>query len=279
MKLDTETTISPRVYSFIAGLVYEKSRIHLGMDKHSLVVSRLRKRLGQLGLGTFEEYCDLLRQGDPAELGMLVDLISTNHTQFFREIEHFRYLENTLLPELAKRCEAKAQPARIWSAACSSGEEPYSIAITLAEFARSRPSFQWSVEATDISSRMLQRAQEGVYRQDDLRLPDPTWMKRYFQKGRGDYEGYCRAKPELRERIAFHHLNLFGAQYPVASGVHVIFCRNVMIYFDPPTQQELVSRLVNHLAPGGWLLVGHSESLLAVAHLLRRVKPSIYQRA
>lgn len=279
MNTAAELTLSPRAYSFIADLVYERSRIHLGKDKQSLVVSRLRKRLTQLGLHSFEDYCQLLQGGDPAELGKLVDLISTNHTQFFREIEHFRFLRETALPELVRRLGKTGEPIRIWSAACSSGQEPYSIAILLSEFFRAGPPVPWRIEASDISTRMLDRAREGIYRTEDLRLPESEWLRRYFQKGSGDYDGYCRLKESVRSTVTFHHLNLLDARSPVCAGQHVVFCRNVMIYFDAATQQELIGRLMDKMAPGAWLVVGHSESLLGARHALERVRPSVYRRS
>jgi chemotaxis protein methyltransferase CheR len=278
MSLLADITLSPEAYQFLTELVYERSRIRLGPDKQAMVVFRLTKRLRQLNLESFEEYCDLLQTGDGAELEMLVDFISTNHTRFFREMEHFEYLENTALPELSQRL-AKGEPLRIWSSACSSGQEPYSIAIVLAEYFRLNPDRMWRVEATDISTRMLERARKGVYPLEDVRLPGQGLLQRYFQKGIGEYEGQCRVKEPLRQRVVFHHLNLLEGNYPVAKPQHIIFCRNVMIYFDQPTQQELINRLVEYIAPDGWLIVGHSESLLGSHHALQPVIPGVYRHS
>ena len=266
-------------YEFIRGLVYDLSRIDLGSDKQELVAARIRKRLRSLGLEDFNQYCHYLRSaGGAEELPTLLDVISTNVTEFFRERQHFEFMERTALPEWSQRQGRRpAGPFRVWSAACSSGEEPYTIAITLAEYARQRPEFTWQVEASDISTRMLKVATQGVYRAERIKLPEPEWLRRYFQRGVGAHEGSCRVKAALRNQVAFHHVNLFGPAYPLRPGLDVIFCRNVMIYFDRATQEHLVSRLTAHLAPGGYLLLGHSESLIGIRHRLATVRPSVFR--
>jgi chemotaxis protein methyltransferase CheR len=269
--------ISPEAYQFIADMVYEHSRIRLGPDKQALVTGRLTKRLRHLKLDTFEEYCAYLQSpGGAPELGPLVDLISTNHTNFFREIQHMEFLRDHILPEWLPRVVKSRNPLRVWSAACSSGEEPYTIAIVLAEYARQHGALAWQIEASDISSRVLEHAQKGMYDVDRVKVPEPEWLPRYFQKGTGNYEGFYRVKDSLRQSVKFHRLNLFEPNYPVAASQHVIFCRNVMIYFDTATQQELVTRLIGQLATGGYMIVGHSESLLGVRHSLKTIKPGIY---
>lgn len=273
------TGISHEAYRFIAEKVYEHSRIRLGDDKQALVSGRLAKRLRQLRLPSFEAYCDLLKSakgGD--EIGPLVDLISTNHTHFFREIEHINFLRDVALTEWFPRVTQRHEPFRFWSAASSSGEESYTVAITLAEYARTHGHFNWQIEATDISSRILAKAQAAIYDEDRLKLPRPEWLPRYFQKGSGEYAGQYRVKDVLTRNVKFHRLNLLQAQYPVQPNQHVIFCRNVMIYFDTPTQQELVLKLINQLAPGGYFVVGHSESLLGIKHPLKSMKPGIYRK-
>lgn len=272
--------VSSAAYQFIADLIYEHSRIDLGSEKHALVASRLGKRLRQLGLGCVDEYCKRLRgpQGED-ELGLLVDLLSTNHTMFFREREHFDFMTGTILPEWHQRLVLARRPLRVWSAASSSGEEGYTISIVISEFLRSHGALQWELHGTDISTRVLEKARNAIYQGDALKqLPSPEILRRYFQRGVGEYEGRYRVRPELRQHATFHHLNLFQPQYPFPPGFQIIFCRNVMIYFDTESQQHLIDRLTQNLAPGGYLLVGHSESLLAVKHSLKQVRPSIYRR-
>lgn len=272
-------TLSREAYRFIAEKVYQHSRIRLGEDKQALVSGRLAKRLRALNLDSFEDYCELLdsAKGEP-EIGPLVDSISTNHTHFFREIQHIHFLRDVVLPEWFPRVTSKRETFRFWSAASSSGEEPYTIAIVLAEYARANGAFNWQIEGSDISSRILAKAQAAIYDEDRLKLPQPEWLQRYFQKGTGDYRGQYRVKDILTSRVKFHRLNLLQPQYPVAANQHVIFCRNVMIYFDTPTQQELVLKLVGQLIPGGYFVVGHSESLLGIKHPLKTLKPGIYRK-
>jgi chemotaxis protein methyltransferase CheR len=271
--------ISREAYHFIAEKVYEHSRIRLGDDKQALVSGRLAKRLRALNLDSYESYCSFLKTAKGAEeIGPLVDAISTNHTQFFREIEHINFLRDVALREWFPKVTRNRETFKFWSAASSSGEEPYTIAIVLSEFARTHGQFNWQIEGSDISSRILAKAQAGIYEESRLKLPQPEWLQRYFQKGTGDYAGHYRVKDFLLKQVKFHRLNLLQAQYPVQPNQHVIFCRNVMIYFDTQTQQELVLKLINQLIPGGYFIVGHSESLLGIKHPLKSIKPGIYQK-
>ena len=267
-------------YDYIRQLVHAHSRIHLGPDKHGLVSRRVRRRLAALGLADFRTYCSFLRSPDGrAELPALMDVISTNVTNFFREPQHFDFLRRDVLPAWEARHQgARQRVFRVWSAACSSGEEPYSIAMVLAEYFRDRPGGAWQVEASDISTEMLAQASEGIYRAERVTLPEGEWLARYFQKGVGRHEGHSRVKEALRSRTRFHHLNLFQAVWPFTPDFDVIFCRNVMIYFDRQAQGELVQRLAGQLASGGCLFVGHAESLIGIPHPLTSVRPSIYRK-
>ncbi|MGA7725178.1 MAG: protein-glutamate O-methyltransferase CheR [Opitutaceae bacterium] len=275
--------IANKEYDFIRKLVYDRSRINLGPDKQELVRSRLQKRLRALNLSSLDDYCRLLngKDGD-AEVTALLDAISTNFTNFFREWKHFEFLQNTLLPQWEGTSPGGPSEAlRIWSAACSSGEEPYSLAILLADHFRRRAQPQrqaWQIFATDISTRMLSTANQAIYSEEKVKFPDPSWLRNYFQKGVGKWDGSYRVKSELREHITFERLNLIESPYPFSGAFNAIFCRNVMIYFDNPTQRQLIPQLIQHLAPKGYLFVGHSESLLGIEHGLKCVQPSIYQR-
>jgi chemotaxis protein methyltransferase CheR len=269
--------ISDEAFHFLTEYVYRHSRIRLGRDKKSLVVSRVTKRLRHLQLSSFEEYCRLLQKPDGKhETLHLVDVISTNHTHFFREKEHFDFLQSIILPQWLADKANHSTTLRLWSAACSSGEEPYTIAMVLAEFLHSRPDIRWHIDGTDICTRIIERATAAVYEIEKLSFPSPELMPRYFQKGVGQHAGYCRVKPELQQRVTFHHLNLFQDSYPFNAGLDVIFCRNVMIYFDPTSTHTLVNRLASQLRPGGYLIVGLSESLLGINHPLKQVRPGIY---
>jgi len=264
-------------FDFIRGLVYERSRISLSSDKRELVSARLGKRLRATNLASVGDYCRLLQSpGQETELANLIDAISTNHTFFFRENAHFEFLRKTVVPELQARAGKERWPQfRIWSAACSSGEEPYSIAITLTECLQNWP---WHVQATDISHRVLERAKAGIYRLEAIERLPKNLVQAHFQRGFGPQDGNYRAKAALRDRITFQHLNLLQGEPPFNELFHVIFCRNVMIYFDRPTQEELIIKLARRLVPGGYLFVGHAESLTALRHPLQTVRPAVYRR-
>lgn len=278
--VETQTipSLDEREYRLIRDLVYQESRINLGNNKQELVSGRVGKRLRHLGLHSYAEYCRYLESElGQQELRNLIDAISTNYTSFFREAKHFEFLQNEILMKLDDRAGRTAgRKFRVWSAACSSGEEPYSLAVCLANFFSKRPAWNWEVAATDISSRMLAAAEAGIYEAAQVKLPNPEWLRRYFQRGFNRFAGHFRVKPELREKVQFHHVNLFQARYPFAPGFQVVFCRNVMIYFDRPTQLQLIQRITEFLAPGGFLFIGPSESLIGIKHALRYLQPSIY---
>jgi chemotaxis protein methyltransferase CheR len=186
-------------------------------------------------------------------------------------------LAERVLPLLGARGTLGERPLQVWSAAASSGEEAYSLAVVLAEFDRAHPHVGWQVHASDISSRMLERCRSGIYEAGKVVLPHEQ-LRRYFLRGFGEREGFCRVRPELRRRVLVQRVNLFQPEYPLPGGQDVIFCRNAMIYFDPQSRQELLDRLVAMLAPGGFLFVGHAESLLGMRHPLQGEWPSVYRR-
>lgn len=268
-------------YQFIRDIVYQHSRINLGADKHELVSARLGKRLRATGKATISDYCELLRTPAGAdELGNLIDVISTNHTYFFREEGHFAALREIILPDLVRRRNAESWSSlRIWSAASSSGEEPYSIAIAVEEYFNAHPpAWPRQIEATDISTRILAKAEAAIYPAETIARIEPALVKAYFQTGYGEQTGYFRLKPLIRQTVKFRRLNLLEGTPPFNEPFQIIFCRNVMIYFDRETQEELVNRLKARLVPGGYLLVGHSESLTGINHGLRLVRPATYQK-
>jgi len=276
---DPEARLTSPAYEFLAELVHARSRIRLGPDKRALVAGRLCQRLQRLGCPSYDAYCDLLRSPEGAgEIEALIDLIATNHTQFFREPAHFETLRRDVLPELGRRAMAAGRPLRLWCAAASSGEEAYSLAIVLAEHGRTHPGLEWGVLASDISRRMLDRCRAGIYEADKVQLPEAGLLARYFRQGFGQRQGYCRVKPELRRRVTVAHVNLFQDSYPLSGPQDVIFCRNVMIYFDNEARQTLVERLYGQLVPGGRLFVGHAESLLGLRHRFRQDRPGVYER-
>ncbi|MDE1170671.1 MAG: protein-glutamate O-methyltransferase CheR [Verrucomicrobium sp.] len=274
--------LTDQEYETVRRLVYEYSRIDLGEKRRELVAARLGKRLKATGLPDYASYCAFLTSPQGAqELTHLVDAISTNHTFFFRELKHFEFLRETILPAYVQNAAREGLPPvfRTWSAGCASGEEPYSIAIFLDLFFRSHPQWSWQVEATDISTRILGQALQGIYPADRLREVQPDWLPAYFQKGIGSREGQFRVKESVRRHVLFQHLNLLQGPPPFPGGLPLIWCRNVMIYFDQATQQQLLEKLSDLLMPGGYLFIGHSESLAGVRHNLRPVRPAIYRKA
>ena len=272
------TALSPlqsSEYEKIRELVYAQSRINLGANKRELVAARLGKRIRALKLGSYREYVHFLggRQGQE-ELLHLIDAISTNHTYFFREEMHFEFLATEALPALTKR--SRTEPIRIWSAACSSGEEPYSLGIHLSEHLKGGR--EWSIACSDISTRILQKAQLGIFADERLRGVSPSLQKKYFQRGYGEWEGHSRAVEGLRRRLAFQRVNLVEAPYPWKTTFDIVFLRNVMIYFDRPTQEEVVNLIARCLRPGGYLIIGQSESLTGIKQPYLTLRPSVYQK-
>lgn len=240
--------------------------IKMGEAKLPMLQGRLQRRLRDLQLTSLEAYRELLfgDRADPAELQHFIDAVTTNKTDFFREPQHFPFLLDTVLPELAPRGIAGGSVpwrCKLWSAPCSSGEEPYTLAMLLAEHASRTPGFDFAILGTDISSRMLQHARRAVYDAERIEPVPQALRTKYLLRSRDRRRPQVRIVPELRRRVVFHQLNFMDRDYRVKDTFDVVFCRNVLIYFDKPTQAEVVRRLARHLRPDGFLFVGHSESL------------------
>ena len=240
-------------FEFIRHVVGENAGIVLGPNKRQLVQGRLARRLRELGLPTYESYCNYLREAGPEELVGLINAITTNVTSFFRENHHFEALASYMLPEAMKRNSASRR-LRIWSAGCSTGEEPHCIAMVAGEVLPSIPRWDFKILATDIDSDVISAASSGVYPLDRMSTVSPERLKRCFQKGSGDHEGAAIAKSDIRSMITFRTLNLLHT-WPMKGPFDVIFCRNVMIYFDQTTREKLVNRFAELLAPGGYLCI------------------------
>jgi chemotaxis protein methyltransferase CheR len=271
--------MSAEVFDRLCALIHQHSRIHLTPNKLNMLSSRLGKRRRELGLSSWDDYLAWLTQQGPDEMDMLIDLVATNHTHFFREAVQFEILQADLLGALLARSPTAKRGLRCWSAGCSSGEEVFTLAIVLAEYAqRHQADLRWQIEGTDISHRALRTAAQAIYEHERLNLPQAGLLEKYFQKGSGPYEGFCKVKPELTDKVHFQRLNLFGQLHPIAQPQHVVFCRNVMIYFEPASQAQLVQRLHDTLEPGGYLVAGHSDSLLRIQHPLRSLGNGIFQK-
>ncbi|MDH4184207.1 MAG: protein-glutamate O-methyltransferase CheR [Nitrospinota bacterium] len=268
-------TINDREFESFRELIYRESGIKLRENKKDLLRQRLNKRIRALGLSSFGEYFRIVEEDrSRKELTEMIDAVSTNVTSFFREIKHFEFLANKAIPETLARKKNGPFEFRIWSAACSSGEEPYSILFTLLEHEEFGPKWKVKMLATDISTKVLQKAMKGAYPQNKMEgMPDGL-LKKYFDLE----EGYYIVKPKLREMVNFRWFNLIATRFPFKHKFDVIFCRNVMIYFDKPTREELVRKFTDALAPGGYLCIGHSESLANTNHSLKYVQPTIYTK-
>lgn len=270
--------LSTREFYLIKNLVQDKFGIHLGEHKKSLVVQRLQKELWNGGFSSFEDYYDFVTQDSSGQaLHILGDLISTNHTYFFREEAHFEFLKRAALPQLtASLLERGEKELRIWCAGCSSGEEPYSLAMILSDYAaENSPGIEFYILATDIAATVLQKAAAGVYAKDQVSRVPPLYRLRYLDNL---YDGQWMVKQKIRKKVLFRRLNLMRLEYPFKKCFQVIFCRNVMIYFDEPTRNQMTVRFSRYLEPGGYLFIGHSETLDRSSGLYRFVQPAVYQK-
>ena len=263
-------TISDAEFSAVQKFIFDAAGIHMSAAKKALVCGRLAKRLAHHGLDSYGQYMDLVKApGAGGEAQLAVDLLTTNETYFFREGKHFERLR-----ELALGARP-GTPFRVWSAACSSGEEPYSIAMVLSDALRTAP---WEVLGTDISTRVLERAQTGIYAMERTQHIPPEYLKRFCLKGTGTSEGTLLVERVLRDRVKFAQVNL-NESLPRLGPFDVAFLRNVMIYFTADTKREVVRRVAGQLKPGGLLFIGHSESLHDIDAGVRMLAPSVYTTA
>lgn len=278
-RMGTGTLGEMRLSEFgqLSQLVYAQSGIRLETQKRELLQSRLRKRMKALSMVSFKDYYQfVVSDGTGEELGKMLDAVTTNKTGFFREEKHFVFLTQKCLPELIRAAAKRADKTlRIWSAACSSGEEAYTLAMCARE-APEESGVKIKILATDLSSRMIHRAVDGVYEKEKVQGVPAGLLQKYFEPaGRGDEKAY-RVGGALRESVHFHRFNLNAGTFPFRNPFDVIFCRNVMIYFDRAVQESLVGRLAVALRGSGYLFTGLAESLLAVKHPLRQVAASVY---
>lgn len=253
----------------------------LTSEKKILLEGRLMKRMRRLNLTSYSEYCRRLfsPQGLQEEFPFLIDAVTTNKTDFFREPVHFDFLVSRVLPELCPSGGVhRPDPFLVWSSACSTGEEPYTLAMVLQEVVDQRPDLDYSILATDISRTVLEKAELAVYDKKTIEpIPLPLRQK-YLLKSKDPLKSLVRITPELRKKVVFQQVNLMADPLEVPQGIDLIFCRNVMIYFDRPTQEKLVNRFFEHLTPGGYLFIGHAESLGNIKTPFRYVAPTIYQK-
>ena len=272
--------ISDREFSSIRELVYSKIGVNLTEKKIPLIRSRLNRRLTELGFSDYSRYFKYLEREDPGgdELRCMVNAITTNTTEFFRESYHFDFIRERLVPELKARIEKHRgmKRVRIWSAASSSGEEVYSIAITMLE--NLGPEWDIRILGSDVDTNALEKAKRGVYVRAQLKHVSEPLLKKYFLKGKGDADHLVKVKNTLRNVIQWQQINLISEDFPIKAELDAIFCRNVFIYFDDVIREKILRSFYKQLKPGKYLFVGHSESLLKYETLFRLIGKTIYQR-
>jgi chemotaxis protein methyltransferase CheR len=270
--------ITDEEFGLLRSLIYKRFGINLTDQKRSLLVGRLQKVLRQTGHTSFKSYYDaLLEDSTEQALSQLVDRISTNHTYFYREKSHFDFFIETALPKLKPLLERQNnRDIRIWCAGCSSGEEAYMLLMLLREYLGSQYS-RWDggILATDISSRVLDVARRGIYAEDRLRMLPEHLRRKYFRQLSG---GQYEVVDDLRQEATFRRFNLMNDVFPFKKPFHIIFCRNVMIYFDDPTRKTLVAKFHKHTADGGYFFLGHSETLGRGQSLFKYLAPAVYQK-
>ncbi len=258
-------------FARIRALIHRRAGISLSEHKRDMAYSRLARRLRALGLDSFRDYLDRLeRDNDPVEWEAFTNSLTTNLTAFFREAHHF--------PILAEFVKARPAPVSVWCSAASTGEEPYSLAITLLEALGPSAARQASILATDLDTQVLEKARLGIYTFDQVKHLSQERLRRFFLKGTGPQAGRVKVRPELRQMIRFEPLNLTDADYGIGQGFDAIFCRNVMIYFDKPTQGQVLTRFEPLLKPGGLLFAGHSENFSYVTQAFRLRGQTVYER-
>jgi len=266
----------------ISSFIESEFGIKMPAVKKILLTSRLSKRLNLLGCKSYAEYYDFIRSAKGAdEFLIFADLVSTHETSFFRESQHFDFLYSRALPDLCESGGAGTRRAlRVLSAACSTGEEAYTLAITIEEFRRRRNyrSYLYRITGTDISTKVLTSAARGVYGEGRVgRLPD-EYMKKYFMRGKNEKKELVRIVPEIRANAEFVHMNLMDKSYPFQEKFDIIFCRNALIYFDRENQKDIIRKLAAHLLKNGYLFIGHSETMAGYDLPLRCVEPTVYRR-
>lgn len=264
----------------ISEFIQKNVGIKMPEEKRLMVQSRLTGRLKSLKMSNFDDYLNFAFSGTlegSEEIALMINAITTNLTNFFRENVHFEYLTGTVLPELAQKNIKKVE---LWSAGCSTGQEPYTLSIVMQEFMRKNPGKidDYSVYATDISSRVLDKAIDAVYPMSEVESLSLELKKRYFLKSKDTVNPSVRLKPEIRQKVSFDRLNFMAPSYPRTTEKNVIFCRNVLIYFDKPTQESVIRKLLEHLMPGGYLFLGHSETIFGMDLPLKTVGPTIFKK-
>jgi chemotaxis protein methyltransferase CheR len=271
--------LSDTEFQKLSDFIYRNYGIKMPLSKKGMLQARLQNRLRETNLGSFKDYCDFVfsnKEGE-SEVVHMIDVVSTNKTDFFRESAHFDFMESTVLPEFLN--SSPDETMRIWSSACSSGEEVYTIEMVISEFLAGKKSFDYSVLGTDISTRILDRASNAIYNEERVADLSADLKKKYLLKSKNRENPSVRIIPELRNKAKFQRLNLMDEAYSqIPKNFDIVFCRNVLIYFDRPTQEKVINKLCAHLKPGGYFFLGHSESITGIDVPLKQIKPTIFKR-
>lgn len=273
-----KTELTNNDFARLSNFIYSNYGIKMPLAKKGMLQARLQSRLRANNLGSFKEYCDFVFSGQDreSEIVHMIDVVSTNKTDFFREAVHFDYLQAIVLPEFC--VDDAGKELKVWSSACSSGEEMYTIAMVINEFSNNKNRIEYSILGTDISSRILEKASLAIYQEDKVaQLPVNLKMK-YLMRNKNPEKADYRIIPELRNKTRFQRLNLMDRNYNVPGDFDIIFCRNVLIYFDRETQEKVINKLCGHLKVGGYFFLGHSESITGIDVPLTQIKPTIYRK-
>ncbi len=277
----SKVSMSEECFARFSAFIQGNYGIKMPEVKRTMLESRLQKRLRKLGLSCFDQYGDYLfsPEGLASELVHMIDCVTTNKTDFFREPAHFDFLIKHALPTLARTTGAGLRaPLKVWSAGCSTGEEPYTLAMVLSDFASGMEGYDFAILGTDISLQALERAVKGVYKEPLIEPVPERMRKRYFMRSRDREKAMVRVVPELRSKVRYRRLNLMDPDLEVEDGMDMVFCRNVIIYFERPVQEELIRKLCGKLVEGGYLFLGHSETLHGMKLPLKQAAPMVYRK-
>jgi chemotaxis protein methyltransferase CheR len=266
-------------FNRLSSFIFSQSGIKMPPVKKVMLQSRLQKRLRELKIVSFKDYVDYVfsTEGQKNEIIHMLDVVSTNKTDFFREPVHFDFLLSNILPDFVST-KGESNSLKVWSAGCSSGEEPYTIAITLNDFKQTHPKFDYSILGTDISSQILQKASMAVYKEDRIENIPLEMKRKYFLKSKDQEKKQVRVVKNLRNKINYKRLNFMDDVYNLTESFDVIFCRNVLIYFNRETQENVINKLCTKLKSGGYLFIGHSESIMGMNVPLEQIKPTVFRR-
>jgi chemotaxis protein methyltransferase CheR len=276
--LETKNNLSDSDFNKLASFIYTNYGIKLPITKKIMLESRLKPRLRINNMDSYRDYCQFILSGKcgEEEIVNMIDLVSTNKTDFYRESAHFDFMKDVILPEHYNHKSEK--PFKVWSSASSSGEEAYTIAIVISEFLEGKRSFDFSILGTDISTRILEKAATAIYPLERVDVIPLSQKKKYLLRGKDFEKPTVRIVPELRSKARFQRLNLMDNSYDVPNDFDLIFCRNVLIYFDRETQEKVINKLCNHLKKGGYFFLGHSESISGYDVPLKQIKPTMFQK-